>query len=94
MTLIERGKGMEINTGSLRRRLGETCPPQPVVDWYHEMGGTLLTVGSDAHRSIDVGADINTALSMARMAGFTHIAVYERRKPTLVAITPPQPATL
>jgi histidinol-phosphatase (PHP family) len=84
--LIERGKGMEINTGSLRKRLPAACPPQPVVDWYHDMGGTILTVGSDAHRSVDVGADITAALDMARAAGFTHIATYERRKSTLISI--------
>ncbi len=84
--LIERGKGMEINTGSLRKRLPAACPPQSVVNWYHEMGGTLLTVGSDAHRAIDVGADIPTALNMARAEGFTHIAVYDRRTPTLMPI--------
>ena len=84
--LIARGKGIEINTASLRRRLPAACPPQVVVNWYREMGGTILTVGSDAHRAHDVGADITAALGMARTAGFTHIAVYERRQPTLVAI--------
>jgi histidinol-phosphatase (PHP family) len=84
--LIERGKGMEINTGSLRRRLAAACPPQAVVNWYREMGGELLTVGSDAHRAMDVGADISAALDMARAAGFTHIALYERRAATLIQI--------
>jgi histidinol-phosphatase (PHP family) len=84
--LIERGKGLEINTGSLRKRLPNPCPPQIVVNWYREMGGSILTVGSDAHRSQDVGADITLALQIARDAGFTHIAVYERRKPSLIPI--------
>jgi histidinol-phosphatase (PHP family) len=85
-TVIDRGKGIEINTGSLRKRLPNPCPPQAVVDWYHELGGTILTVGSDAHRSRDVGADIPLALRMAHTAGFTHIAVYERRQPAFVEI--------
>ena len=85
-TLIERGKGMEINTGSLRKRLPATCPPQAVVNWYHEMGGQYLTVGSDAHLSRDVGSGIDIALQMARAAGFTHISIYARRKPTLLPI--------
>ncbi len=79
--VIERGKGIEINTASLRMRLPATCPPQCVVDWYRTMGGELLTVGSDAHRSDHVGADIDTALLMARQAGFTRITLYERRRP-------------
>jgi histidinol-phosphatase (PHP family) len=50
------------------------------------MGGTVLTVGSDAHRPQDVGADVPAALHMARVAGFTHVAVYERRMPVLVEL--------
>ncbi|MCL4507275.1 MAG: histidinol-phosphatase HisJ family protein [Chloroflexi bacterium] len=84
--IIERGKGIEINTSSLRKRLSAPCPPQPVVDWYRAMGGAILTVGSDAHRSDHVGADIDTALQMAQQAGFTHIAIYEHRRPRLVEI--------
>jgi histidinol-phosphatase (PHP family) len=84
--LIERGKGIEINTGSMRKRLPAPCPPQPVVNWYRELGGAILTVGSDAHRSQDVGADVTHALHMARTAGFTHIAVYEQRQPQLLEI--------
>ena len=84
--LIERGKGMEINTSPLRKHMPAANPPQVVVNWYHEMGGQYLTVGSDAHLSRDVGADIDVALQMARTAGFTHIAVYAQRKPTLLPI--------
>ncbi|HEY3290157.1 MAG TPA: histidinol-phosphatase HisJ family protein [Anaerolineae bacterium] len=84
--LIARGKGIEINTSSLRKRQPDACPPQPVVNWYREMGGTILTVGSDAHLARDVGADIATALQMARTAGFTHITTYEHRVPQGVEI--------
>lgn len=84
--LIERGRGIEINTSSLRRGMPAPCPPQAVVNWYHDMGGTLLTVGSDAHRVQDVGAGVTTALHMARAAGFTRVTVYERRKPVWVEI--------
>ncbi len=77
--LIARGKGLEINTGSLRRGLPDPCPPQCVVDWYREMGGAILTAGSDAHRSQDVGAHIPVAIEMARAAGLVHLATFERR---------------
>jgi histidinol-phosphatase (PHP family) len=84
--LIARGKGIEINTAALRKRLPAANPPQVVVNWYREMGGTILTVGSDAHRAHDVGAGIATALQMAHTAGFTHIAIYEQRQPQFVPI--------
>jgi histidinol-phosphatase (PHP family) len=85
-TLIERGKGLEINTSPLRKRMPAANPAQAVVNWYHEMGGQYLTVGSDAHLPRDVGADIDVALCMAQTAGFTHISVYSQRRPALLPI--------
>jgi histidinol-phosphatase (PHP family) len=84
--LIDRGKGIEINTGSLRKRLPSTCPPQVVVNWYHEMGGEYLTVGSDSHLARDVGAGIDVAMRMARAAGFTQLTVYEDRRPSTIPL--------
>ncbi len=84
--LIARDKGIEINTASLRKRLSSACPPQPVIDWYKEMGGIRLTLGSDAHLARDVGADLAIARHMAQAAGFTHITLYDHRIPTQVKI--------
>jgi histidinol-phosphatase (PHP family) len=84
--VIARDKGIEINTGSLRKRLPATCPPPVVLDWYRDLGGVRLTLGSDAHRAQDVGADMDTALHLAHAAGFTHITLYEQRQPQQVPI--------
>jgi histidinol-phosphatase (PHP family) len=79
--LIDRGKGIEINTASLRRGLPNPCPPACVVDWFGEMGGRLVTLGSDAHRPQDIGAHLGLALDMARQAGIAWPASYHRRQP-------------
>jgi histidinol-phosphatase (PHP family) len=44
------------------------------------MGGEILTIGSDGHRPDHVGFGLPTALDLARAAGFTRIASFERRK--------------
>ena len=85
-TLIERGKGTEINTSILRRGRKDPNPPQVVINWYREMGGEILTIGSDSHTAKDTGSHLDVALGMARTAGFTHIATFENRTPTLVPI--------
>ena len=85
-TLIERGKGTEINTSVLRRGRKDPNPPQIVINWFREMGGEILTIGSDSHAAKDTGSHMDVALQMARTAGFTHIATFERRKPTLLPI--------
>lgn len=59
--VIQRGKGIEINTSGLRQSLGESLPSGIILDWYKEMGGQLVTFGSDAHRAKDLGEGISDA---------------------------------
>ena len=84
--VIERGAGTEINTSMLRRGRKDPNPPQTAIDWYRQMGGTILTIGSDSHNPAHTGQYLTTALQMARAAGFTQIATFERRRPTLIDI--------
>ncbi|MGQ9902955.1 MAG: histidinol-phosphatase HisJ family protein [Anaerolineae bacterium] len=86
--LIARGKGIEINTGSLRKGLRNPCPPPIVVRWFREMGGQILALGSDAHRPQDIMADIALASEIARAAGFTCVATFVQRRAGFVALTP------
>ncbi|MEA3339852.1 MAG: histidinol-phosphatase HisJ family protein [Chloroflexota bacterium] len=79
-SIVERGKGIEINTSALHRGQPETCPSLQVLRWYRELGGDILTFGSDAHTPDAVGACFDVALEMARSAGFARLATFERRK--------------
>ena len=78
--VIQRGKGIEINTSPLRRGQPEPCPSLEVVRWYRELGGEILTFGSDAHVPEDVGADLDAAREIARSVGFTRMASFEKRE--------------
>ena len=78
--IVQRDRAIEINTSPLRKGLPAPCPDLTVLRWYRELGGEKLTVGSDAHCARDVGADISTALELARAAGFGRIVTFERRK--------------
>jgi histidinol-phosphatase (PHP family) len=77
---VESGMGLEINTSGLRQSPGEPYPALTVLRWYRELGGEILTVGSDAHHADDLGAGIPEALDMARAAGFRAIATFEQRQ--------------
>jgi histidinol-phosphatase (PHP family) len=78
--MIERGKGLEINTVTYRRGMGDPSPPLQVLRWYRELGGEILTFGSDAHTPAAIGACSDVALEMAQAAGFTRLATFERRQ--------------
>lgn len=78
--IVERGKGLEINTSPIRRGLPEPCPSMEILHWYRELGGEILTIGSDAHAPEAVGADFDVALEIARAVGFTRLARFEQRQ--------------
>ena len=79
--LVERGKGIEINQGSLRRKVQEAAPNQLGLQWYRDEGGEILTLGSDGHQPEAVGYCLTTAMEMARNAGFGHVMGYSERNP-------------
>ena len=55
----------------------------PLLAWFKECGGRLVTVGSDAHRPADVALGIPEGLEMIKAAGFDCVTTYRRRKPEL-----------
>ncbi len=81
-SIVERGKGIEINTSALYKGRGmdETCPSIEILRWYRELGGEILTFGSDSHSPDKIGAHFDVALDMARSVGFTHLASFEQRR--------------
>jgi len=83
---VSRGVGIELNTGSMRRTDGDPSPSPEVLGWYRELGGGILTLGSDAHRPQHIAHEFSRARDMIRAAGFTHLTTFERRQPMFVAI--------
>ena len=79
---IASGRGMELNTYN-GRTLAEW---RPWLVLYRELGGEILTVGSDAHVPETIGAGVNAAYDLIRAAGFRYITVYEGRKPRFVKL--------
>ena len=83
--IVDSGRALEINTGGVRNHdYGLTDPWADIVKLYKSFGGELITIGSDAHTADVVAADFDTAVAIAKTAGFTHYAVYNDRVPTLV----------
>ena len=85
--IIKKGKGIEINTSGLRYKLGVTHPRLELLTLYKALGGTIITVGSDAHYLKDFQADFDFALALLKKAGFTHITQFKNRIPYFVEIS-------
>ena len=84
--LIRRGKGIEVNTSGLRYGLGYVHPHIDILKMYRELGGEIITIGSDAHRTEHVGANLHEALAVLREAGFSSYTIFKQRKPEWVRI--------
>ncbi len=78
---IESGIGIEVNTGTARRPVGIPSPDVDVLTWYRELGGEILTIGSDAHRPDQMAHGFDVVPAMLATAGFTAVTCFEGRKP-------------
>lgn len=86
ITLIKNQKALEINTAGLRQPIGVTSPDESILKRYKELGGKLITIGSDAHYAEHLGAGIEQGYELALKCGFDSVAVYQDRTPTMVPI--------
>ena len=84
--LAHQGLALEINTSGLRQPIRQTLPTLPLVRRFRELGGERITLGSDAHRSEDVGSHIAEGVAIAGQAGFRHIAVYRGGQACMVPL--------
>ncbi|MDR1885923.1 MAG: histidinol-phosphatase HisJ family protein [Synergistaceae bacterium] len=80
------GKGIEINTSGLQRGLGEIIPSPEVIGLFRRAGGEIVTIGSDAHNSRNVGAEIETAMDCLKSAGFGQFAFFTGREARMMDI--------
>lgn len=85
LTLIRKDKALEINTAGIRYGLGVPHPSQRILLRYKELGGKLITIGSDAHRATDIAADFEIVAQYLLEAGFKEYCVFENRKPKFLA---------
>ena len=84
--LIARGKGIEVNTGGFRNELGHPNPTEDIIRRYRELGGEIITLGSDAHAPEHVAYDFEKIPDLLREAGFRYFTVFEKRKPSFLPL--------
>lgn len=80
-TIIEKGRGIECNTAGYRKGINQPNPGPEIIKRYRELGGEIITIGSDAHIPEDLGADFHRAKELLRSAGFTYYTEFKERRP-------------
>lgn len=85
-TLADKDKGIEINTSGIRQGFGTTFPSLKYIKLFRELGGKIISVGSDAHKVRDLGANISDGIELAKAAGFNEICYFKKRQPVFIRI--------
>lgn len=77
--LVAKGKGMEVNTSGVDK-VGDFLPGEVWLRRFRELGGQIVTVGSDAHTTDRAGQYIDRACAMLKDI-FGYVCTFEGRKP-------------
>lgn len=85
-TVIRDGKGIELNTSFHRYGLDDTMPSKEILKLYRELGGTVVTIGSDSHKPEHLGAYIEEGKEILRELGYKEFCTYEQMKPVFHAL--------
>ena len=78
-TLARKGKGMEMNTSGVNR-CGDFLPAAEYFRRFQELGGEIVTIGSDAHTADRVGEHTYRACEILKDI-FGYVCTFENRKP-------------
>lgn len=79
--LLEKGKGIELNTGGLKKGMRDFHPCMDALKRYRELGGEIITIGSDSHNGDDIAAHFAQAADVLKECGFRYYCVFEKRSP-------------
>ncbi|MCD8370298.1 MAG: histidinol-phosphatase HisJ family protein [Clostridiales bacterium] len=79
--VIADGKGIELNTSSHRYKLMDSQPCGEILKLYRDLGGKILTIGSDSHAPAHLGTYIREDSWILKEMGFEYFCTYENMKP-------------
>lgn len=81
-TLIDQGKGIEVNTSGYYIDSGnDPLPTRAILRLYRELGGEIITTGSDSHTPKQIGYRFRETYAMLRELGFRSITTFEKMEP-------------
>ncbi len=84
--LIEREKGIEVNTSGYRHISDAPMPNIEIIKKFAQLGGEIITIGSDAHSTDGLAFSFDRAIDELKEAGITQLTKFNQRKPEMVSI--------
>ena len=84
--IINKGKGIELNTSGKRYSLPHFHPEPSILELYRSLGGEIITLGSDSHSPHTLGAGFEEAKEVLKSCGFRYYAIYKNKKPEFIML--------
>lgn len=84
--LISMGKGIEVNTAGLKYGLGAPNPRPEILQKYRELGGEIITIGSDGHKPEHLAFAFDQIQELLEQCGFRYLTLFRKRKPEFIHI--------
>ena len=69
-----------MNTAGVKYGLGYYHPKIEILKLYKELGGEIITIGSDAHNPEFIGYEYKEVEKLLRELEFKYIYLYKERK--------------
>ncbi len=85
-TVIDKGRGLELNCSGLRDGCGP-FPSEEILLLYRSLGGETVTLGSDAHSPGNAGKGLAQGVAVLRHCGFDRVAVFRARRADYIDIS-------
>ncbi|XJS11065.1 histidinol-phosphatase HisJ family protein [Aerococcaceae bacterium WGS1372] len=74
-------KGIEVNTSHVRYGVKGLTPSIEILKIYHQLGGKIITIGSDSHKPEHLGFRIKESQAILKDIGFTHFCTFDNMQP-------------
>ena len=92
--VIRDGKGIEVNTSSHRYGLDDLMPSRDILKHYYQLGGTIITIGSDSHQPDHLGAYIKETRKELKEIGFKYYCTFDHKNLSIIHFKRVASATL
>lgn len=83
---IYNGKGIEINTSCFRYGLKDLTPSNYILKMYKDLGGEIITTGSDSHITSQIAYKFDEIYSRLDEIGFKYVTTFDKMKPNFINI--------
>ena len=84
--LIQKGRGIELNTAGFKYGLGHPNPTEEILSRYRELGGEIITIGADGHKPEHIAYDFAKVPAILEAAGLRYYTVFKNRKPEFIPL--------